>query len=273
MKNFRNLLGKELLFFDGAMGTMLQERGLAAGEIPELWNINRPEDILSVHKSYVDAGADIIITNTFGANPIKFNGDTKLLADVISGGVRIAKQANPEGFTALDIGPLGKLLMPFGDLSFESAYNAFAEVVKIGTVSGCDLILIETMSDIYEAKAAVLAAKENSDLPVVLTFSFDESGRLLTGADILTAATVFDGLGIDAIGFNCGLGPREMLPLLKELARLTSLPIVVNPNAGLPVAVDGKTVFNVRPDEFAALQEEVFQSGAAILGGCCGTTP
>ncbi len=273
MKDFRTLLGKELLFFDGAMGTMLQQKGLSSGEIPELWNINRPDDIIEVHKSYVEAGSDIVIANTFGANPIKFKGDSKLLEEVITKGITLAKKANPDGFVALDVGPLGKLLSPFGDLPFEDAYSAFAEVIKNGTKAGADLILIETMSDTYEAKAAVLAAKETCDLPIVLTFSFDEKGRLLTGADIQTAVTIFENLGIDAIGFNCGLGPRELLPLVKQMAELTSLPIVANPNAGLPLMVDGKTIFNVEPKEFALLQTEISKCGVSVLGGCCGTTP
>ncbi|MEE0944472.1 MAG: homocysteine S-methyltransferase family protein [Clostridia bacterium] len=273
MKDFKARLGQEILFFDGAMGTILQSKELTAGELPEMWNITHAEDIYDVHKSYVDAGANIISTNTFGANPIKLSRDTKLLEDIIANGVSIAKRANPDGYVALDIGPLGKLLAPYGDLPFDDAYSAFAEVVKIGTKAGADLILIETMSDVYEAKAAVLAANENSDLPVVLTFAFNENGRLLTGADIETVAHIFEGLGVDALGFNCGLGPREMLPFINELAASTSLPIVVNPNAGLPVSVNGKTVFNINPEEFALLQTKVYDSGAAILGGCCGTTP
>ncbi|MBS7298333.1 MAG: homocysteine S-methyltransferase family protein [Eubacteriales bacterium] len=273
MNDFLSRLGKELLFFDGAMGTILQEKGLKAGELPELWNITHSEDIFDVHKSYVDAGADVLTTNTFGANPIKLNGDIKLLEDIITNAVSIAKRASPNGFVALDIGPLGKLLAPYGDLPFDDAYNAFAEVVKIGKDAGADLIVIETMSDVYEAKAAVLAAKENSELPIVLTFAFNESGRLLTGADIETVAHMFNGLGIDALGFNCGLGPREILPFVNELTSLTGLPVAVNPNAGLPVSVNGKTLFNVDADEFAKLQEKVYESGAAILGGCCGTTP
>ena len=273
MKNFKELLGKELLFFDGGMGTMLQSRGLQAGELPELWNISRPDDILQIHKSYTEAGADIIKTNTFGANPIKFKGDIKILTDIIESAIALARRANPDGFVALDIGPLGKLLKPFGDLDFEDAYNAFAEVVKIGASAGADLILIETMSDVYEAKAAVLAAKENSSLPVALTMAFDEKGRLLTGADITTAALIFEGLGVDAFGFNCGLGPAQMLSLMPELCSVCSLPIIVNPNAGLPVSVNGKTVFNVNAEEFAAAQEKIFSCGAALLGGCCGTTP
>lgn len=273
MKDFKARLGNEILFFDGAMGTMLQSRGLTAGELPEMWNITHSEDIYEVHKSYVDAGADIISTNTFGANPFKLNRDIKLLDDIISSGMSIAKRANPNGYVALDIGPLGKLLAPYGDLPFDDAYNAFSEVVKSGAKAGADLILIETMSDVYEAKAAVLAAKENSDLPVVLTFAFNENGRLLTGADVETVAYMFEGLGVDALGFNCGLGPKEMLNLIPKLSESVSIPIVVNPNAGLPVSVNGKTVFNVNPQEFAKMQEKVYECGAAILGGCCGTTP
>lgn len=273
MKDFKARLGNEILFFDGAMGTMLQNRGLSTGELPEMWNITHSEDIYEVHKSYVDAGADIIVTNTFGANPIKLQGDTKLLDDIITSGVSIAKRANPDGYVALDIGPLGKLLTPYGDLPFDDAYNAFAEVVKSGTQAGADLILIETMSDVYEAKAAVLAAKENSKLPVVLTFAFNENGRLLTGADVETVAYMFEGLGVDALGFNCGLGPKEMLVLIPKLSKSVSVPIVVNPNAGLPVSVNGKTVFNVAAKEFAQMQEKVYECGATILGGCCGTTP
>ena len=273
MKSFRQRLGKELIFFDGAMGTMLQERGLAAGELPELWNINRQEDIFQIHKSYADAGCDEVTTNTFGANRFKQNGDTELLRQIITNGVKIAKRAVPNGYAALDVGPLGKLLKPFGDISFDEAYEAFAEIVRFGDEAGADLILIETMSDVYEAKAAVLAAKENSDLPVVLTMAFDEKGRLLTGADITTAALIFEGLGVDAFGFNCGLGPEQMKKLLPELRRVCSVPIVVNPNAGLPVSVNGQTVFNVDPEEFAKAQREIVEGGACVVGGCCGTTP
>lgn len=273
MTDFLTRLGKEVLFFDGAMGTILQSKGLAAGELPELWNITHGDDIFDVHKSYADSGADIIITNSFGANPIKLEGDTSLLTDIIEKGITLAKKANPNGYVALDIGPLGKLLSPYGDLPFDDAYNAFAETIKIGNKAGADLILIETMSDVYEAKAAVLAAKENSSLPVVLTFAFDENGRLLTGADIEVVAHMFEGLGVDALGFNCGLGPGQMLSLIPRMTAATDLPVVVNPNAGLPVSVNGKTVFNVDADEFASLQEKIYQSGAALLGGCCGTTP
>lgn len=273
MKTFKERLGKELLFFDGAMGTMLQERGLAPGELPELWNINRSEDIYNIHKCYADIGCDVMTSNTFGANRFKLNGDSELLSHIITNGVQLAKRAAPNGYAALDVGPLGKLLKPFGDISFDEAYEAFAEIVKIGANAGSDLILIETMSDVYEAKAAVLAAKENSNLPIVLTMVFDEQGRLLTGADITTAALIFEGLGVDAFGFNCGLGPEQMKKLLPELTAVCPLPIVVNPNAGLPVSVNGQTVFNVDAEDFAAAQKEILDGGASALGGCCGTTP
>ena len=273
MRNFRERLGKELLFFDGGMGTMLQKRGLTAGGLPELWNIEKPEEILAVQRSYVEAGADIIKTNTFGANAIKLKGDSELLKKLVKAGVKIAREANPDGFVALDIGPLGKLLKPMGELSFEEAYDIFAEIVKAGENTDCDLILVETMTDVYEAKAAVLAALENSSLPVVATFAFEQNQRLLTGASIETTALIFEGLGVDAIGFNCGLGPREMKPLVEKLLSVTELPVIVNPNAGLPVCVDGKTTFNVGAEEFAEIQKEIAALGCAIIGGCCGTTP
>ena len=273
MNNFYELIKNRVAFFDGAMGTILQQRGLVAGEIPELWNLSHESEIFDIHRSYVLAGADIIKTNTFGANILKFSGDEDTLQRVIEAGVRIAKNANPDGLVALDVGPLGKLLKPFGDLSFSDAYDAFAKTVKIGAQAGADVILIETMSDVYEAKAAVLAAKENSKLPVLLTMAFDEKGRLLTGADITAATLIFEGLGVDAFGFNCGLGPGQMLELMPELMSVCSMPVIVNPNAGLPVSVDGKTVFNVDADDFAKAQEQIYLQGAALLGGCCGTTP
>ncbi|MDO4618708.1 MAG: homocysteine S-methyltransferase family protein [Clostridia bacterium] len=273
MKDLRKILGKQLLFFDGSMGTLLQERGLTTGEMPEMWNLTHREEILSIHREYVDTGANITTTNTFGANPIKFGGDMVTLEKIIQEAISISKEANPKGYTALDIGPLGKLLKPYGDLSFDDAYNAFQKVVLLGKKHGADLILIETMSDVYEAKAAVLAAKENCNLPVFLTFALSDNGKLLTGADVKTIASIFGGMGIDALGFNCGLGPKEMLPFVKEFSEYSNLPIIVNPNAGLPESVDGKTVFNVSPDEFALYQKEIYSLGAAVLGGCCGTRP
>ena len=203
--NFKDLLGRELLFFDGAMGTMLQARGLKPGELPELWNFTHPEVIESVHRAYFEAGANIIKTNTFGANRLKFAGSDVKTADVIAAAVKIAQRAcesvtinSGKKFVALDLGPTGKLLAPYGDLPFEEAVDIYAEIVKSGVEAGADLILIETMSDTYEAKAAILAAKENSDLPVVATFTFDESGKLLTGGDVAAAALMAEGLGVDA---------------------------------------------------------------------------
>lgn len=250
-------------YFDGGTGTMLN---LKAGELPEQLNITDPERIFAVHKAYAEAGADIITANTFGANPLKYEN----CAEIVKAGVALAKRTGKKA--ALDIGPTGRLLKPMGDLAFEDCYNAFAEVVKAGAEEA-DLVLIETMGDTYEIKAALLAAKENCSLPVFVSMIFDEKGRLLTGADIKTACAVVEGLGADVIGFNCGLGPKQMLPLIEELQKWTSLPIMVNPNAGLPEVVNGETVYNVTPEEFSDYMLEAAKLGVSYLGGCCGTTP
>lgn len=274
--DFKKLLGKELLFFDGAMGTMLQARGLQPGELPELWNFSHPEVIKSIHEAYLAAGANIIKTNTFGANRLKFADSDIKTSEVIEAAVKIAKDAcagREKAFVALDLGPTGKLLAPYGDLPFEEAVDIYAEIVKSGASAGADLILIETMSDTYEAKAALLAAKENSDLPVVVTMTFDESGKLLTGGDVAAAVLMLEGLGADAVGCNCGLGPVQMAKLLPQLLKYTSLPLVLNPNAGLPVERDGKTCFDVDAAEFADFMEGLILQGLSIAGGCCGTTP
>lgn len=253
-------------FFDGSMGTMLQGMGLGAGELPELLNITDSEKVLSVHRAYAAAGSEYITTNTFGANRLKIENP----AEVIKAGVRLAKSTGKK--VALDIGPTGKLLKPMGELDFEEAIDIFAEIINAGK-DGSDVVLIETMSDTYEIKAAVLAAKENCDLPVFVTMIYDEKGRLLTGADVETAVTMLEGLGVDAIGFNCGLGPAETLPLVEEIRKYTSLPIIVQPNAGLPESVNGRTVYNVSPDDFAAQMKKAAEIGVSYLGGCCGTTP
>ncbi len=274
---FKDLLGKKTLFFDGAMGTMLQAAGLKPGELPELWNFTHADEVEKIHAAYLNAGADIIKTNTFGANRLKFAGTDIKTADVVTQAVKIAKKpcANkPGSFVALDLGPTGKLLAPYGDLPFEEAVSIYAEIVTAGVAAGADLILIETMSDTYEMKAALLAAKENSDLPVVCTMTLDEDGKLLTGGDITAAAIMLEGLGADAIGFNCGLGPAQMQKLLPQLLAATPLPAVLNPNAGLPKEVNGQTVFDVDADEFAALMYDMAKDGVlAVMGGCCGTTP
>lgn len=269
-------LGREPLFFDGAMGTILQEKGLAPGEAPELWNLQRPNDILAVHAAYLEAGADIISTNTFGANPLKCQENGVELKAIVSAGVKLARQAVEQaghGAVALDIGPSGKLLFPMGDLAFEDAVDVFAQIAYAGAEAGADCILIETMNDLYEVKAALLGVKETTSLPVFVTTTYDEDGKLLTGGDAKTVATVLEGLGADAIGMNCGLGPKQMLRLVKDLRACTSLPLVVNPNAGLPKEHDGCTYYDVGPEEFAGLMKEIVLAGAWVVGGCCGTTP
>lgn len=274
---FRERLGRELLFFDGAMGTMLQQQGLASGELPEIWNVTKKEVILDIHRQYLDAGCDIIKANTFGANPFKVKGTDYTCEELTTQGVAVAKQAVAESgrkaYIALDIGSLGKLLEPLGDLPFEEAYEAFKPMCIAGEQAGADLCLIETMNDTYEIKAAVLAAKENTSLPIVVTMVFDECGKLLTGADMEAAVAMLEGLKVDALGLNCGFGPDVMKTFLPRLREVTSLPIVVNPNAGLPVVVDGRTCFQVSPQEFASIMEEIAQDGVSVMGGCCGTTP
>ncbi len=271
---FIEALDKRLLFFDGAMGTMLQSRGLAAGEQPELWNLSQPDVIRDIHLAYLRAGCQIIKTNTFGANGLKIPKQTK---EVIRAGVKIAKEAvslqGGNGWVAFDVGPTGKLLKPLGDLDFEKAYDVFKEMCLAGADAGADLILIETMSDTLEAKAALLAAKENTGLPVVVTMIFDEQGKLLTGADIPGVVALLEGLGADAIGLNCGLGPHQAAELLPQFLTYSSVPVVVNPNAGLPRTVDGETVFDIGPDEFAEAMRNMAALGARLIGGCCGTTP
>ncbi len=269
---FLEKFGNSIMFFDGAMGTMLQKNGLKAGELPENMNIASPETLLKIHKMYVDAGCNVISANTFGANSLKFDN----VSEIIEKGVALAKKsienAKQDCYVALDIGPLGKLLKPYGDLEFDTAYDLFKEQVVAGTKAGADLILIETMGDLYEIKCAVLAAKENSDLPVLVSMIFDNKRNLLTGADIKTAIITLEGLGVDGIGMNCGLGPDQMLDLLKEM-HISSTPIFVQPNAGLPVSVNGVTTYNVTPEEFAERQLQIVREGAVAIGGCCGTTP
>ena len=283
-------LGKELLFFDGGMGTLLQEKGLAPGELPETWNISRPEVIKEIHKRYIEAGSDIVLTNTFGANALKFHAEGCSLEDIVKTAVDLAKKAADEAdtissghsgisgrkrtvYTALDIGPTGKLLKPMGDLDFETAYEAFREVMVWGEEAGADLIHIETMSDTYELKAAVLAAKENTSLPVFATAIFDERRKLLTGADVPSVIALLEGLRVDALGINCGMGPEQMLPVVEEYIKYSSLPVIVKPNAGLPKQRDGHTYYDVSPEEFAGYMGKIVSMGACVIGGCCGTTP
>ncbi len=261
-----------LVFFDGGTGTMLQEAGLAPGELPERWNLTRPEVIQNLHRAYLAAGCNIIKTNTFGANRLKLGDE---LAQIVLAGIQHAKAAITKTgqYVALDIGPLGKMLKPLGDLDFEDAVRVFAEVVRLGVQGGVDLILIETMNDAYETKAAVLAAKENSHLPVFVTNVYDERGKLMTGADPVSMIALLEGLRVDALGINCSLGPAQMKKLVPVFARYASLPIIVNPNAGLPHSERGRTIYDVGPEDFAAEMTEIVRLGARIVGGCCGTTP
>ncbi len=279
MADIRKLLGKKLLFFDGGMGTMLQKNGMGAGEIPELLNINRAELIEKIHTEYLEAGADIITTNTFGANPLKFTADTSLDM-IIAAAIGIARKAvnkfcteDKPRFVAFDIGPCGRLLEPLGDLSFDDCYDAFAHIAKTAEKCGADLVIIETMSDTLEAKAAVLAVKENTSLPIFCTMTFDESRKTLTGGDVKVMSAIMEGLGVDCVGINCGLGPDQISEMMTELNKISSIPIMAQPNAGLPQIENGKTVYNVTPNQFSEQCEKMARIGVSVLGGCCGTTP
>ena len=275
-KNIMDRIGREWLFFDGGTGSILQEKGLQPGELPETWNLLHPDRILDLHRGYLEAGADIYNTNTFGANRLKFPEN---LDEIVTAAVKLAKEARTQAgrdenaYVALDIGPTGKLLAPMGDLSFDDAVDIFGEVVRIGAREGADLVLIETMNDSYEAKAAVLAAKENCDLPVFITCVFDGSGKMLTGGTPESVVAMLEGLGVDALGVNCSLGPAQMIPIVERLVKAAHVPVLVNPNAGLPKSVDGKTVYDVGPEEFAGYMKQIAALGAAAVGGCCGTTP
>ena len=259
------------------MGTLLQEKGLKAGELPETWNISHPDIVTGIHKAYFDAGSNVVSTNTFGANILKFS-DTEL-EEIISAAVynaknaRVLSKSDKEKFIALDIGPTGKLLKPLGDLDFEDAVAVFAHTVRLGVKYGVDLIVIETMNDSYETKAALLAAKENCSLPVIVTNAYGADGRLLTGASPAAMVALLEGMGADAIGANCSLGPKQLIPVAEELIKYASVPVVLKPNAGLPVSAEGKTVYDVSAEEFSAELSRLIQKGVRVAGGCCGTTP
>lgn len=270
-------LKNRILFFDGGTGSLLQAAGLKPGELPETWNIKKPMVIVGLHRDYLEAGCDMIKTNTFGANRLKYNEKTEFsLEEVVTAAMRNAKEAvrlAGKGYIALDLGPTGKLLKPLGELDFEEAVSIYAEVVEIGVREGADLILIETMSDTYELKAAMLAVKEHSDLPVFATTIYDEGGKLLTGGTPEAVIPLLEGLGADAIGINCGLGPIQMKKIAKEYVKYASMPIIVNPNAGLPRSEGGRTVYDIDAEEFARAMAEIADLGVCVVGGCCGTTP
>ena len=269
--DFKSWIKTKLIFLDGAMGTQLQANGLELGGIPELLNLSNPELITSVHRSYIRADSDIVYTNTFGANRYKMAKTGKSIDEIIKAAVKNAKKAceGTNSLVALDIGPIGQLLEPTGNLKFEEAYDTFKEQILAG--SEADLIVFETMTDLYELKAGLLAAKENSDLPVFCTMTFEENMRTFTGCCISSMAMTLEGLGADAIGLNCSLGPKEILPIVQELRKYTSLPLIVKPNAGLPDPLTN--TYDISPSDFLHYMNEVVAAGANILGGCCGTTP
>lgn len=270
-----DFLQDNILYLDGGMGTLLQAEGLAPGELPERWNTERPQVIQSIHREYFRAGSNVVNTNTFGANTLKFSPDE--LEKIIAAAIANARAAFDVGeqpkWVALDIGPTGKLLKPYGELDFEDAVAIFAQTVKLGVKYGADLIFIETMNDSYETKAALLAAKENSELPIFVSNAYGEDGKLMTGADPAAMIAMLEGMGADAIGVNCSLGPKALAPVVREYLKYSSLPVILKPNAGLPRAVDGATVYDVAAEDFADEIAELVAEGVRIVGGCCGTTP
>ena len=270
-------LKENLIVLDGGMGTLLQAQGLQAGELPERWNVSKADVIQDIHKAYFDAGSNVVSTNTFGANTLKYSPQE--LEEIVKCAVANAKLAKEQSvgtqpkWVALDIGPTGKMLAPYGDLDFEQAVSIFAQTVRLGVKYGVDLILIETMSDSYETKAAVLAAKENSDLPIFVSNAYGEDGILMTGANPQSMIALLEGLGVDAIGVNCSFGPKKLAPVVEQYLQYSSLPVLVKPNAGLPKVVCGETVYDVDAIEFSADVSELVGKGVRICGGCCGTTP
>lgn len=274
---FTQFLEENIVCFDGGMGTLLQEKGLKPGEHPELFNISNPEIVTDIHKAYFDAGSNVVCTNTFGANLLKFSANE--LERIIKAATDNAKRAKKlsgspqEKFVALDIGPLGKLLKPLGDLGFEEAVSVFAKTVCLGVKYGVDLVLIETMNDSYETKAALLAVKENSNLPVIVSNAYGEDGKLMTGASPAAMVAMLEGMSVTALGANCSLGPKQLRPVMEELLKYASVPVILKPNAGLPKSVNGKTVFDVGAGEFAEEISKLVKKGVRIVGGCCGTTP
>ena len=272
----RERLGKDLLIFDGAMGTQLQNAGLKAGEIPEVYNIEHPDIIIDIHTRYLQAGADFITTNTFGCNPLKMADSGYCYCDLLKAAVNNAKIArervNPNAYIVLDIGPIGQLLEPLGTLSFDEAYEMISSQILM-VKDDVDVVLLETMTDLYEVKAGILAVKENSDLPVFVTMTIEQNKRTLTGTDPLTFVNVVEGLGVDALGVNCSLGPNELKPIIEDILSVANTPVMIQPNAGLPCLHNGETCYHVTSDEYANNMREYMDNGVSIVGGCCGTTP
>ena len=270
-------LKDNIIYLDGGMGTLLQKQGLLPGELPERWNITHPEIITAIHRDYYDAGSNIVNANTFGANILKFDGEE--LEEIVKSALENAKNARKESssqqekWVALDIGPCGRMLAPYGGFDFEEAVKVFAETVKLGEKHGADLIFIETMNDSYETKAALLAAKENSSLPVFVSNAYGEDGKLMTGASPSAMVAMLEGMGADAVGINCSLGPKALKKVAEEYLENASVPVIFKPNAGLPKSVNGETVYDVFSEEFAEDVSELIGKGVRLAGGCCGTTP
>ena len=275
--NFKEYLQQNIVILDGGMGTLLQERGLQPGEQPERWNLSHPEDITAIHKAYFDNGSNVVNTNTFGANLLHY--DEQELTEVIRAAVANAQQARElsntpqEKFIALDIGPTGRLLKPLGDLNFEEAVSVFAKTVQLGAACGVDLVMIETMNDSYETKAALLAVKENCNLPVIVSNAYTDKGKLMTGASPAAMTAMLESMGADAIGVNCSFGPDKLQPIVEEYLRCASIPVILKANAGMPSNVGGKTLYNILPPSFADITARMVQKGVRVVGGCCGTTP
>lgn len=275
--NFKEYLKDNIVYLDGGTGTLLQQKGLRPGEHPERLNITNPDLITEVHRDYFNAGSNVVCANTFGANRLNFSSEE--LEGIIKAAFENARTAREqstfagEKFIALDLGSTGRLLKPLGDLDFEDAVEILGETVKYGEKYGADLVFIETMNDSYETKAAVLAAKENSSLPVIVSNAYGEDGKLMTGASPAAMVAMLEGLGVDALGANCSYGPKQLRPVIEELLENASVPVILKPNAGLPKSVDGQTVFDVEPSEFADEIAELVKKGVRLIGGCCGTTP
>ena len=271
-KNILKDLKNNVLLFDGAMGTMLQAAGLPTGGLPELYNITHPEIVKEIHSSYIAAGSNIITSNTFQANEFKLKDCGYSPEEIIEAGISLAKESGAK-YVALDIGPLGQLMRPMGTLSFEDAYNAFKKQLIAGEKAGADVVLFETMSDILEVKAAVLAARENTSLPIFASMTYQKDGRTFVGCDPKTEAIALSSLGVDALGLNCSLGPKELEPIIDEILEFSAVPVLIQPNAGLPEIRDGKTVYSITAEEYSDYMLAFKEKGGAILGGCCGTTP
>jgi 5-methyltetrahydrofolate--homocysteine methyltransferase len=265
------LAGRSYLLFDGAMGTMLQKAGMPAGTLPELLNIQNPAMVTAVHRAYVAAGSQVVTANTFGANRAKLGGAASV-EDVYKAAAACARAANPL-LVAANMGPTGSLLKPLGTMDFDEAYELYAEQARAAVAAGMDLVIVETMSDILELKAAVLAVRENSDLPLVTSMTFGEDGCTFLGTSPEVAAATLTALGVDALGVNCSLGPNALLPLVRRMEPYAGVPLIVEANAGLPRVVDGVTTYDVSPDEYAEAARGLVEAGVTILGGCCGTTP